>query len=142
MKMKEKIRKRLSLSLAELAEKAGISTRTVRFYIQQKLISRPTGIGRGSHYTTLHLQQAQRVVKLQRSGMTLNAIRRAPKNRKMAMLRHLPPAPPELLVRAPIMRGIYLEVDANIGLPTPTVMNRIGRVCRRILLGKRVKRAK
>ncbi|HOA04389.1 MAG: MerR family transcriptional regulator [Candidatus Fermentibacter daniensis] len=42
-------------SIAELSELAGVSRRTVRFYVQTRLIPPPLGAGRGSYYTRAHL---------------------------------------------------------------------------------------
>lgn len=42
-------------TIAELAELAGVSRRTVRFYVQTRLIPPPLGAGRGSYYTRAHL---------------------------------------------------------------------------------------
>ena len=44
-------------SLDELASLAGLTARTVRFYIQQGLIDRPAGEKRGAHYLARHLEQ-------------------------------------------------------------------------------------
>ncbi|HRY61029.1 MAG TPA: MerR family transcriptional regulator [Candidatus Fermentibacter sp.] len=43
-------------SIAELAALAGVSRRTVRFYVQTRLIPPPHGAGRGSYYTRTHLE--------------------------------------------------------------------------------------
>ncbi|MDM7992234.1 MAG: MerR family transcriptional regulator [Candidatus Fermentibacter sp.] len=43
-------------SIAELAALAGVSRRTVRFYVQTRLIPPPHGAGRGSYYTRNHLE--------------------------------------------------------------------------------------
>ncbi len=42
-------------SIAELSELAGVSRRTVRYYVQSRLIPPPLGAGRGSYYTRAHL---------------------------------------------------------------------------------------
>ena len=43
-------------SIGELAGLAGVSRRTVRFYVQTRLIPPPCGAGRGSYYTRAHLE--------------------------------------------------------------------------------------
>ena len=63
-------------SIGELAEKAGITRRTVRFYVQRGLIPQPLGRGRGEHYTDKHLTAVLRVKSLQEQGASLNDIRR------------------------------------------------------------------
>ena len=48
-------------AIGELATLGGVSRRTVRYYVQEGLISAPLGLGRGNHYTPDHLEQLLRV---------------------------------------------------------------------------------
>lgn len=63
------------LSIGELADAAGLTRRAIRFYVQQKLIPAPHGLGRGKHYDASHLQKLLQIIKLQRSGHSLDHIR-------------------------------------------------------------------
>ncbi|HYE19565.1 MAG TPA: MerR family transcriptional regulator [Tepidisphaeraceae bacterium] len=63
------------MSIGELADAAGLTRRAVRFYVQQKLLPTPLGVGRGSHYDGTHLAQLRRVLELQRAGHSLEEIR-------------------------------------------------------------------
>ena len=58
----------------ELANRAGVSRRTVRFYVQRGLLHAPRGLGRGRHYTEQHLQRLIRIRTLQEQGVALGAI--------------------------------------------------------------------
>jgi DNA-binding transcriptional MerR regulator len=58
-----------------LAFRAGVPLRTVRFYVQEKLIDPPLGRGRGAHFTDHHLVQLQQARTLQNAGFALGAIR-------------------------------------------------------------------
>lgn len=58
-------------SIGELADLAGVSRRTVHFYVQRRLIDPPLGLGRGRHYDERHLSQIRRVRELQRLGVPL-----------------------------------------------------------------------
>ncbi|HLZ82745.1 MAG TPA: helix-turn-helix domain-containing protein [Caulobacteraceae bacterium] len=58
-----------------LAFRAGVPLRTVRFYVQEKLIDPPLGRGRGAHFTDHHLVQLQQARTLQNAGFSLDAIR-------------------------------------------------------------------
>jgi DNA-binding transcriptional MerR regulator len=58
----------------ELAERAGVSRRTVRYYVQRGLLPPPLGLGRGNHYTEQHLAALVRVRELQEAGVPLDAI--------------------------------------------------------------------
>ncbi len=53
------------LSIGELADAAGITARAVRFYVQQQILPKPIGRGRGSHYGEAHLDRLRRIVELQ-----------------------------------------------------------------------------
>ena len=64
------------LSISELADAAGLSRRAIRFYVQQKLLPAPLGLGRGKHYDASHLQRLKRIAELQAAGHSLDAIRR------------------------------------------------------------------
>jgi len=58
-----------------LAFRAGVPLRTVRFYVQEKLIDPPLGRGRGAHFTEHHLVQLQQARTLHNAGFALDAIR-------------------------------------------------------------------
>jgi DNA-binding transcriptional MerR regulator len=57
--------------IEELAERAGVSRRTVRYYVQRGLLPAPTGLGRGRHYTEAHLATLVRIRELQEAGVPL-----------------------------------------------------------------------
>ncbi len=62
------------LSIGELSERADVTRRTIRFYIQRGLLSPPLGGGRGSHYTQAHLERLIAVKRLQEVGIPLEVI--------------------------------------------------------------------
>jgi len=62
------------LSIGELSERADVTRRTIRFYIQRGLLSPPLGGGRGSHYTQAHLERLLAVKRLQEVGIPLEVI--------------------------------------------------------------------
>ena len=64
------------LSIGDLADAAGVSRRTVRFYVQQRLLPPPLGRGRGRHYDQSHVERLRRIGDLQSAGHSLDAIRR------------------------------------------------------------------
>ena len=47
-------------TLESLATLAGLTPRTVRYYIQQGLVDRPLGEKRGAYYLARHLEQRPR----------------------------------------------------------------------------------
>lgn len=65
-----------SLDLTGLADRAGVSIRTVRYYIQQGLLPKPDARGPGAHYTEEHLDRLLLIKRLQREHLPLAEIRR------------------------------------------------------------------
>lgn len=59
----------------ELAAQAGVTLRTVRYYVQEELIDRPLARGPGAHFTDKHLRQLRRCKLLQDWGFDLETIR-------------------------------------------------------------------
>jgi DNA-binding transcriptional MerR regulator len=73
-----------TFTVDELAARAGVTVRTVRFYGTRGLLPPPEiGPRRVGHYGTLHLARLALIEELQHQGMTLAAIER--------YLRQLPP---------------------------------------------------
>jgi DNA-binding transcriptional MerR regulator len=58
----------------ELAERAGVSRRTVRYYVQRGLLPAPHGLGRGKHYGASHLARLLRIRALQDAGVPLEEV--------------------------------------------------------------------
>jgi DNA-binding transcriptional MerR regulator len=63
------------LSIDELATAAGLTRRGIRFYVQQRLLPAPHGVGRGKHYDQSHLDRLTRIRDLQTAGHSLDEIR-------------------------------------------------------------------
>ena len=106
-----------ALSIGELADSAGLSRRAVRFYVQQKLLDPPTGVGRGRHYGREHLNQLRRIGELQSAGHSLEEIRQIfggqsvePASSPRRRTRPLVSA--QLWTRVDIAEGIELNFDA------------------------------
>jgi DNA-binding transcriptional MerR regulator len=64
-----------TLELTQLADRAGVSPRTVRYYIQQGLLPAPEK-GPGAHYGAEHLERLLLIKKFQREHLPLAEIRR------------------------------------------------------------------
>ena len=65
-----------ALDLPALAAAADVSTRTVRYYIQQGLLPAPESRGPGAHYGSEHLARLKVIKRLQREHLPLSEIRR------------------------------------------------------------------
>jgi DNA-binding transcriptional MerR regulator len=64
------------MTLAELADAAGLPARTIRFYIARGLVDGPVKAGRGAAYTPEHLERLERIKSLQAEGRMLSEIGR------------------------------------------------------------------
>ena len=65
-----------SYDLAELSDRAGVSVRTIRYYIQQGLLPSPESRGPGTRYEREHLDRLKLIRRLQREHLPLAEIRR------------------------------------------------------------------
>ena len=113
------------LSIGELADAANLSRRSVRFYVQQKLVPTPLGRGRGRHYDRSHLDRLRRIAELQSAGHSLGAIRQilegkpAPVNSNddhgngARTVKSKPALSAELWTRIRLMDGVELSFDST-----------------------------
>ena len=62
-------------SLDELCVLTGLSKRTVRYYMQIGLVSRPVGETRAARYGSHHLEQLLFIRRMSSAGMSLEGIR-------------------------------------------------------------------
>ena len=62
------------MKLIELAERAGLPRRTIRYYISLGLLDGPERAGRGAVYTRRHLERLENIRQLRRRGLTLREI--------------------------------------------------------------------
>src|SRR5690242_13037701 len=108
------------LSIDELADAAGLTRRGIRFYVQQRLLPAPHGVGRGKHYGHTHVEQLGRVRELQSAGHSLDEIRHilaghapaAPARSRPAMTIR-PALRSELWRKLLVMDGVELSFDAG-----------------------------
>ena len=62
-------------SIDELATLAGVTPRTVRYYIAQELLERPQCEKRGAHYLRRHLEQLLLIRRWTDVGLSLDRVR-------------------------------------------------------------------
>ena len=65
----------MEYKVSELAEKAGVTKRTIHYYISKGLLLPPKGSGINSVYDDEHLERILLIKKLQAEYMPLNKIR-------------------------------------------------------------------
>jgi DNA-binding transcriptional MerR regulator len=122
-------------AIGDLADLAGVSRRTVRYYVQEGLLPAPLGLGRGSHYGPAHLEQLLKVKAMQESGRTLDEIKRAlggkeeraPHDHAAASDRSLERS---VWRRITIGPGVELHLSGGVRLPSPGKLNELAAWCR------------
>lgn len=63
------------LSIDQVAALAGLTTRTVRYYLQRGLVSRPEGAKRGAFYLQRHVEELLLLRRWADAGLSLDRIR-------------------------------------------------------------------
>jgi len=62
-------------NIETLVKISGISKRTIRYYIEKKLLSPPLGSCRGSYYDETHLDRLEKIKKMASQGVPLEKMR-------------------------------------------------------------------
>jgi DNA-binding transcriptional MerR regulator len=65
-----------AIDLLGLSDRARVSTRTIRYYIQQGLLPAPATKGPGAHYMEEHVDRLLLIKRLQREHLPLSEIRK------------------------------------------------------------------
>ena len=127
--------------MGELADLGGVSRRTVRYYVQERLISPPSGLGRGAKYGREHLDQLVQVKALQERGLSLDEVRLAMRSatpESPLRVESLPRAVPRShWVRVALIPGVELHVESGVKLPSPEKMDELAEWCRTHVRSKR-----
>lgn len=101
-------------TLDELAALAGVTARTVRYYIAQGLVDRPHGEKRGAYYLRRHLEQLLMVRRWSDAGLSLERIREllagAPEDPPPRAVR---PGTVEVWSRVTLADGLELHVEPS-----------------------------
>jgi len=107
-------------SIDELSTLAGVTPRTVRYYIAEGLVDRPKGEKRGSHYLRRHLEQLLVIRRWTDAGLSLERVREllagAPED---PAPRRSPPGAVEVWSRVTIADGLEVHIEPGRGGLTP-----------------------
>ena len=128
----------------ELADLAGVTRRTVRYYVQEGLLPAPLGVGRGRHYGKEHREALLRVKALQERGLSLDDVRRALRGPRRAAAEPRPasdaaraavpetgrPAPRSAWTRVELLPGVEMHVSSRFRLPSPRRIEELAEWCR------------
>jgi len=107
-------------SIDELSTLAGVTPRTVRYYIAEGLLDRPAGEKRGSHYLRRHLEQLLLVRRWTDAGLSLDRIRElqagAPEDPPR---RAAPPGSVEVWSRVTVANGLEVHLEPGRAALSP-----------------------
>lgn len=108
-------------SLDDLAERSATPVRTIRYYIQRGLVSRPVGEKRGAHYTARHLEELLQIRQWVGAGMSLERIGALLKGEAAPPALPLPASATEATVKLHrrLAPGIELVIDPQESRLTP-----------------------
>jgi len=102
------------LSIETLASLAGVTARTIRFYIAEGVLERPVGEKRGAYYLQRHLKQLLLIRRWSVAGLSLERIRElaqgAPEDPPR---RAAAPGSVEVWSRMTLVDGLELHVEPS-----------------------------
>jgi DNA-binding transcriptional MerR regulator len=100
-------RKHTRMKLDELAERAGVSPRTVRYYVQRGLLTAPEFRGPDTVYEAEHLARLRAIRALQARHLPLDAIQEALSGRTLDEVERIARGelPTDLVATAPVSRS-------------------------------------
>lgn len=108
------------LSIDQLATLTGLTARTVRYYIQQGLVSRPEGAKRGAYYERRHVEQLLLIRRWTDAGLSLDRVREltsgAPEDPPR---RPVPPGSVEVWSRVTLADGLEMHLEPGRAGLTP-----------------------
>jgi DNA-binding transcriptional MerR regulator len=115
-------------SLDELSSLAGVTPRTVRYYIAEGLVERPVGEKRGAHYVRRHLEQLLLIRRWADAGVSLERVREllsgAPED---PAPRRAAPGSVEVWSRVTVADGLEVHLEPGRAGLTPEQMRSLVR---------------
>lgn len=115
-------------SIDALSTLAGVTPRTVRYYIAEGLVDRPSGEKRGAHYLRRHLEQLLLIRRWTDAGLSLDRVREliagAPED---PARRSAPPGSIEVWSRITLAGGLEVHVEPGRADLTPDQMRSLVR---------------
>jgi DNA-binding transcriptional MerR regulator len=116
-------------SADELATLSGTPRRTIRYYFQLGLVSRPEGETRAAFYTWQHLNQLLRIRELTEQGISLDRISQRLRSQDDVTETASPVQPGTISVRShlQIAAGVSLDIDSGLANLTPEQLRTFAR---------------
>ena len=115
-------------SIDELSTLAGVTPRTVRYYIAEGLVNRPQGEKRGAHYLRRLLEQLLLIRRWTDAGLSLERVRELIAGAPEDPAPHrAPPGSIEVWSRVTVADGLEVHVEPGRAELTPDQMRSLVR---------------
>jgi len=108
-----------TLSIADLAERAGTTRRTIRYYVAEGLLPAPGGRGQRRVYTVEHLIRLQAILRLKETYLPLSEIRRRLEGVSIAQLQEIVSQSHDVAERDRIVHIASLLTDPSVSRQEP-----------------------
>ena len=95
----------MELSIGELAQRTGVTRRTIRYYVEIGLLPPPAGAGKAAVYGREHLERLETIKELQAYRLSLEEIRDRLAGKPVRSPRELPPGQMLMAEPAPDFSG-------------------------------------
>lgn len=100
-------------TIEELEAASGLTKRTIKYYVQLRLISPAIGETRGARYSAAHLQEIQFIKNLQGKGYSLKKIQEMKPRADDVIPKKRQIAAPHLFLEFYLGQGVYLKFDSS-----------------------------
>jgi len=101
-------------TIDEICTLVEMNKRTVRYYIQNGLVDRPEGVGKGAYYTHAHLGQLLAIRKWKAAGLSLERIQDILSSEKSGNYSDNPIPPPLSIKHGTVEVWSHMYVDDGI----------------------------
>jgi DNA-binding transcriptional MerR regulator len=101
-------------TIEEISILTGFSRRTIRYYIQKKIIEPPSGRGRGGFYYDNHLSDLVKIRSLQKEGLNLSLIKDVLKGTERIVKVDPKIYSRDLRVRYKIVPGLEINISRSL----------------------------
>lgn len=108
----------MELSIGELAQRSGLTRRTIRYYVEIGLLPPPSGAGKAAVYGEEHLDRLEFIKKLQSMRLSLEEIREQlagrRRSRQSASRALVESELPKLMMSRPVMPSSAAQYIASL----------------------------
>jgi len=100
--------------IKDISDLTGFSKRTIRYYVQKKIIEPPSGRGRGGFYYDSHLSNLLKIRLLKERNLNLKSIRDIITERKQGLKEGSKTYSRDIRVRYEIIPGLEINISRSL----------------------------